>query len=57
MAESPQKTTKAILTLDDAARLAGQEVINLLSFKDYGDSVVIVTVAGEKLTVAKNAKS
>jgi hypothetical protein len=57
MAESPQKTTKAILTLDDAARLAGQEVTNLLSFKDYGDSVVIVTVAGEKLTVAKNAKS
>jgi hypothetical protein len=56
MAETPPKTTKATLTLDDAARLAGQDVKDCLSFKDYGDTVVVVTTSGEKLTVAKNAK-
>lgn len=56
MAETPPKTTKAPLTLDDAARLAGQDVKDCLSFKDYGDTVVVVTVAGEKLTAVKNAK-
>ncbi len=57
MAESPKKPNKAVLTLEDAALLADQDISNLLSFKDYGDTVVIVTIAGEKLTVAKNAKA
>lgn len=45
------------LTLEDAAMLAGLDVKDCLAFKDYGDSVVIVTVAGEKLQVNKNAQA
>lgn len=59
MAEKPEKPTliKPVLTLDDAAVLVGVDVTDCLAFKDYGDSVVIVTVAGQKLTVNKNAQA
>jgi hypothetical protein len=58
MAET-QKTpeeSKVELTLADAARLAKKPLKDCLEFKDYGDVVVVVTVNGEKITVAKNAK-
>ncbi len=54
MAEKPEKTIPIKdLTLDDAAVLAGVDVKDCLAFKDYGDTVVIVTVDGQKLSVAK----
>lgn len=59
MAEKPEKPTliKPVLTLDDAAVLAGVDVTDCLAFKDYGDSVVIVTVDGQKIQANKNEKA
>jgi hypothetical protein len=59
MAEKPEKPTptKPVLTLDDAAVLVGVDVTDCLAFKDYGDSVVIVTVDGQKLQANKNEKA
>jgi hypothetical protein len=55
MAENPKsKSSKQVLTLADAAVLAGKDLAECLAFKDYGDTVVIVTVDGQKLTVAKD---
>jgi hypothetical protein len=60
MAESPKpkeetKPTLAVLTLADAALLARKDLTECLAFKDYGNTVVVVTVAGQKITVAKDA--
>jgi|GEM_PF-6300244 len=58
MAEKPKEPTPIKdLTLEDAAMLAGLDVKDCLTFKDYGDSVVIVTVDGQKLQANKNEKA
>ena len=52
----PDEKTKA-LTTAQVAKLANCKTTDVLSFKDYGDRVVVVTVAGDKLTVDKNVKA
>jgi hypothetical protein len=54
MAESPKTKPAAELTLSDAAKLVDKPLEDCLSFKDYGDTVVVVTIDGQKITVAKN---
>lgn len=40
-------------TLEEAAALFKQDPKDCLSFKDYGECVVLVTVAGQKLKLDK----
>jgi len=51
MAEE-QKTTLA-----QAAKLVKQKEADCLSFKDYGEWVIVITIDGQKLRAEKNAKS
>ena len=50
----PKQQSNAVTTLEQAAFLVNKNLEDCLAFKDYGDSVVIVTVDGQKLTVANN---
>ncbi len=54
--ENPKPETKE-LTTAQAAKLVNIKTSELLSFKDYGTRVVVVTLAGKKLTVDKNVKA
>jgi hypothetical protein len=51
------KATPEPLTLAAAAKLVKKDLKDCLAFKDYGDVVIVVTVDGQKLQAAKNAKA
>ena len=49
--------TDQALTKKQVAALVGRDVEEILAFKDYGASVVVVTVDGQKLEADKVAQA
>lgn len=53
MAETEKSKPKAALTLETASALVNQPADGCLAFKDYGETVVVVTKSGQKLSFNK----
>lgn len=51
----PQPKTPTALTKSEVAKLAGVNDIEIFDYKEYPESVVVVTIMGQKFEVMKDA--